>query len=79
MEHGVLAVRFIDETEGTVDMRTLLTSEKVVGTVFEALRDVLLFSQARIHFGAVEWPGEIDLAPDAMYAEIRAHGVWVLD
>jgi len=27
----------------------------------------------------VEWPGEIDLAPDAMHEEILANGTWVLD
>jgi hypothetical protein len=26
--------------------------------------------------GAVMWPGEIDLAPDAMYDEIRKEGRW---
>jgi hypothetical protein len=78
VEHGVLAIRFVDGTEGTVDMRALLNSDKVVGTVFEALRETSLFSQAEIYLGAVAWPGEIDLAPDAMYDEIRANGVWVL-
>jgi hypothetical protein len=28
--------------------------------------------------GAVTWPGEIDLAPDAMYAEIKRGGHWIL-
>ncbi len=28
--------------------------------------------------GAVTWPGEIDLAPDAMYLEIEAAGIWML-
>jgi hypothetical protein len=79
VQHGVLAIRFIDGTEGTVDMRALLTSDKVVGTVFEALRDASLFSRVELHLGAVAWPGEIDLAPDAMYDEIRANGVWVLN
>jgi hypothetical protein len=26
----------------------------------------------------VWWPGDLDLAPDAMHAEIKAHGRWVL-
>jgi len=26
----------------------------------------------------VTWPGEIDLAPDAMYREIKKAGKWVL-
>jgi hypothetical protein len=29
-------------------------------------------------YGAVTWPGEIDLAPDAMYAAIAAEGKWAL-
>jgi len=78
VEHGLLAIRFADGTEGTVDMRALLNHDKVVGTVFEALRDAAVFSRARLHLGTVEWPGEIDLAPDAIYDEIRANGVWVL-
>lgn len=78
VEHGVLEIRFVDDTKGTVDLRALLNSDKVIGTVFEPLREASRFSQAAIHLGAVEWPGEIDLAPDAMYDEIRANGVWVL-
>lgn len=79
VEHGVLTIRFVDGAEGTVDMRAFLNSDKVVGTVFEALRDGALFSQAELHLGALDWPGEIDLAPDAMYDEIRANGTWVLN
>jgi hypothetical protein len=26
----------------------------------------------------VGWPGDLDLAPDAMHAQIKAHGRWVL-
>ncbi|RPI04004.1 MAG: DUF2442 domain-containing protein, partial [Zetaproteobacteria bacterium] len=36
------------------------------------------FSQVFVAHGAVTWPGEIDLAPDAMYAEIKKLGRWVL-
>ena len=46
--------------------------------VFEALKDPVLFAQARIEAGAVTWPGDLDLAPDAMYAEIKSRGEWVL-
>jgi hypothetical protein len=35
-------------------------------------------AQAHLEYGAVTWPGEIDLAPDAMYAEIKEAGTWVL-
>jgi len=68
-----LAVRFCDGTEGTVRFET----SHLTG-VFEPLRDPEVFCQARVECGTVTWPGEIDLAPDAMYAEIRRAGEWVL-
>ena len=34
------------------------------------LRDEQFFERVFIDYGAVAWPGEIDLAPDAMYAQI---------
>ena len=39
--------------------------------VFAGLSDPSLFKQVFIEHGAVTWPGEIDLAPDAMYAGIK--------
>ena len=71
-----LHVRFIDGTEGTVDMNARVHSAKA--GVFSVLADVTLFNQVGLEYGAVTWPGEIDLAPDAMYDEIKAHGEWVL-
>ena len=38
------------------------------------LADVAFFEQVFIDYGAVAWPGEIDLAPDAMYAEVASQG-----
>lgn len=64
-----LHVRFVDGTEGVVDLTALIHSPDA--GVFAALADPSLFAQARIEYGAVTWPGEIDLAPDAMYAEIK--------
>jgi hypothetical protein len=29
--------------------------------------------------GAVTWPGEIDIAPDAMYQALRRDGEWVVE
>jgi hypothetical protein len=51
---------------------------KPTAGVFSALADPDRFAAACVEFGAVTWPGEIDLAPDAMYEEIKAHGRWVL-
>ena len=70
-----LRVRFEDGVEGEVWMRRLLDG-KVEGTVFEALRDPANFADVHIELGAVTWHTGADLAPDAMYDEIRAKGVW---
>jgi hypothetical protein len=71
-----LRVAFADGSTGMVDMAGLLHSPKA--GVFAALLDTSLFNQVTIEHGAVTWPGELDLAPDAMYDAIREHGVWAL-
>jgi Protein of unknown function (DUF2442) len=68
-----LQVRFADGTAG----RVRFEPSHLTG-VFEALKDPIIFAQARIEAGAVTWPGDLDLAPDAMYAAIKCHGEWVL-
>jgi hypothetical protein len=68
-----IAVRFEDGTEGKVRFELSHLSG-----VFEALKAPEVFQQARVEDGAVTWPGEIDLAPDAMYREIKRAGEWVL-
>ena|SRR5690348_10135028 len=71
-----LAVRFADGTEGEVDLSRLVLGPN--SGVFAALRDRALFAQAEVEDGVVAWPGELDLAPDAMYDAIRAHGRWIV-
>ncbi|MGH8563779.1 MAG: DUF2442 domain-containing protein [Gammaproteobacteria bacterium] len=71
-----LWVRFNDGTEGDVDMAGLVRSSRA--GVFAALRNEMLFHQVRVECGAVTWPGDLDLAPDAMYEAIKVHGAWVL-
>src|ERR1017187_9306183 len=71
-----LRVTFADGSTGIVDMARLVHSPKA--GVFAALLDPSLFAQAIIEYGAVAWPWELDLAPDAMHAAIREHGVWLL-
>jgi hypothetical protein len=42
--------------------------------MFEPLKDPEFFAQARVdEFGAVCWPNDADLAPDALYRKIAAH------
>jgi hypothetical protein len=70
-------VRFNDGTEGTVDLARFI--ESASAGVFAALRDERLFRKARIELGAVTWPGNLDLAPDAMHRIIREKGTWVME
>lgn len=71
-----LAVRFVDGTTGTVDLSGLLHSPRA--GVFAPLIDETMFNRVFVERGAVTWPGELDLAPDAMYAAIKKTGEWVL-
>jgi hypothetical protein len=69
-------VTFFDGVSGIVDMTELVHSPEA--GVFAALADPEVFSQAFVLYGAVTWPGGLDIAPDAMYDEIVANGEWVL-
>ncbi len=68
-----LEVRFADGTSGNVRFE----ASHLTG-VFEPLRNEEFFRQVHLDSGAVAWPGNIDLAPDAMYEEIKAKGEWLL-
>lgn len=69
----ILSVRFADGTSG----RVRFMPQHLTG-IFAPLNDPQFFSQVFIDNGVVTWPNEIDLAPDAMYQEIKKHGEWVL-
>lgn len=71
-----LEVVFLDGMKGKVDMSKLVASDKA--GVFAVLRNESLFNQVYNEYGVVTWPGEIDLAPDAMYYEIKRRGKWVI-
>lgn len=71
-----LRVRFVDGVKGTVDM-SVRVHAKDAG-VFAALSDPALFNRVYVDHGAVTWPGELDLAPDAMHKEIKKRGEWKL-
>jgi len=69
-----LLVCFVDGLSGAVDLSALVASPDA--GVFTGLRDADLFDKVHVAFGAVTWPGDIDLAPDAMYEAIRRFGEW---
>jgi hypothetical protein len=60
-----LFVRFADGQSGQVQLR----AEDFTGAL-SPLRDPRFFDQVFLDQGAVAWPGEIDLAPDAMYEDV---------
>lgn len=71
-----LQVRFVDGLCGEVDMSALVHS--AMAGVFAPLADPAHFANVFVEHGAVTWPGEIDLAPDAMHAAIKQAGTWIL-
>jgi len=71
-----LRVTFADRLTGFVNLSGLVHSPKA--GVFAKLADPSLFAQVTLDSGAVSWPGELDLAPDAMYDAIQKDGEWLL-
>ncbi len=69
-----LKVKFADGLEGFVRFKL----SHLTG-VFDSLKDQAFFDQVFVDHGVVTWPGELDLAPDAMHAEIKKQGEWVLE
>jgi hypothetical protein len=71
-----LSVTFNNGLSGIVDLNTLVHSS--TAGVFSSLSQPELFEQVFVEYGVVTWPGELDLAPDAMYNAISKLGSWVL-
>ncbi len=72
-KQGVLFVRFEDGLNGSVDVSEWIHR----GGVFEQLRDPSFFEKAYIDpdWKVICWPGEIDIAPEALYQAVKA-GSW---
>lgn len=64
----VLDVTFDDGTHGEVCIE-----DRLFGVMFEPLKDFNFFNQVQVdEFGAVFWPNNADLAPDALYKQVSA-------
>lgn len=61
-----LAVRFADGLSGT-----LRINKSFCTGVFLALQEDSAVSEVRIEHGVLVWPNGLDLAPDAMYHQIK--------
>jgi hypothetical protein len=72
-DHAI-SVKFRDGVEGVI---------KFLPTFFRGvcshLQDQSQFQQVTVVDGVVTWPGELDLAPDAMHDELKkmANGYWL--
>ena len=62
-----LFVRFQDGLSGRIKFRP----EELMG-VLAPLREPQFFNRVFIDQGAAAWPGDIDLAPDAMYRQVAS-------
>ncbi|MDR3436418.1 DUF2442 domain-containing protein [Telmatospirillum sp.] len=71
-----LWVEFQDGTAGAVDMDAFVHADDA--GVFASLADPARFAEVFVDYGVVTWPGELDLAPDAMHQAILETGQWVL-
>lgn len=83
-DYDVVRVRTIGARRLHVEFADGLAGEVEFGDtffrgVFEVLREEEAFARVRCDGGYVEWPGDLDLAPDAMHDAIKAHGRWLLD
>jgi hypothetical protein len=63
-----LFVRFKDGLSGRVRFQL----EELSGAL-APLREPQFFSRVFIDHGALAWPGDIDLAPDAMYRQVASN------
>ena len=62
----VLELEFDDGLKGSVCVK-----DELYGPMFEPLKDPAFFEQVFVdEFGAVSWPNQADLAPDALYSDI---------
>jgi hypothetical protein len=60
----MLLLEFENSECRTFDMKPLLDTKP-----FDRLKDLRLFSRARVDYGTVIWPGNIDIAPETLYLE----------
>lgn len=70
----LLFVKFRDGVEGEVQFKP-----SFFRGVFAHLADDQEFSQVRLVDGAVTWPQELDLAPDAMHDALKTRRCWVVE
>lgn len=73
LEHWILRVSFSDGVTGDVDLSGL----KDAGPYWEPLRDPERFAKVFVdpRSRTVAWPGDVDIAPEALYEEAKKNRV----
>jgi len=67
--HGyVFHISFDDGLEADVDVSEFIGR----GPVFEPLREVSYFRQARIEGGTIVWPNGADIAPETLFEKVES-------
>ena len=66
-----LWVRFSDNSEGEVDLKSLVANEP--RPIVSALRDPAAFAAIRVEMDTVVSANGFDLAPEFLHAKVRAH------
>jgi hypothetical protein len=65
-----LWVRFSDATEGEADLKDFVAADP--RPIVSELRDARAFSAIRVEMDTVVWDNGFDLAPEFLYATVRA-------
>ncbi|MBK1693936.1 hypothetical protein CKO09_04170 [Chromatium weissei] len=78
MYWDVIAVRSVTVNELAIEFQDGLTGTLIIDPtyctgVFTALHDEQLIAKAQVIDGVLVWPNGLDLAPDTLYREIKAH------
>lgn len=61
-----LTLTFDDGVQGEFSL-----ADRLFGPMFEPLKDPAYFARVSVDaFGAVCWPNDVDLAPDALYRKV---------
>jgi hypothetical protein len=74
-----IEIEFDDGARGIVDFSRYLTR----GGVFERFKDIDFFRNFHVdsEIGVLSWGGEVDIAPETLYAEATGRGLpeWMQD
>lgn len=50
------------------DVKIVDLKDSLEGNAFRPLRDIDFFKRFKIHLNTVEWPNEVDFAPEYLYS-----------